>query len=339
MIADSGIGIKEDDLDKVFQEFYQVDNKINSAGGSGIGLSFAKNIVELHGGELEIESNLGHGTEVIFCLKGGRRASQTTTNDLPEKQEIVKLPISKKHNASKPAILVVEDHTEMMEYLEVLLTPDYCIYKAVNGEEALSVVGSEKVDFIITDYMMPKMNGAEFIGELRHQGYETPVIVLTARTDIETKLDVLRMGIDDYLHKPFNSDELLIKIENRLKNYSEARAERDLDFKTRKTSEFIADVSAYIDENCEDLNFRIERICLHFGYSESSLFRKVKSETGLSPKGLIKEVRFLKARKMLEAKKVDSLKSLAFSVGLKNTSYFKRQYYERFGSDINELIE
>lgn len=335
-IVDTGIGIKKDDQEKIFREFYQVDNEINSAGGSGVGLTFVKNVIELQGGALNIESDLGIGTKASIALKSSVVKSSVIEGKLmPQKKKTI---TAKSKALKRRTILIVEDHNEMLLFLKSLLSNEYQIEEAKNGLEGLSVLSKKKIDFILTDYMMPKMNGEEFIKQLRDQGNDTPVIMLTARTDLATKLNVLRLGIDDYLNKPFSSDELLIKIENRLRNYSEAIEGKDSKTTVTETSQFINDISIFIDGNCHDSNFKIDNICMQFGYSESSLFRKTKSETGLSPEALIKEVRFLKARKLLEEKQVSSLKRLSLSVGIKNSSYFKSQYFDRFGSHIKDHI-
>lgn len=341
-ISDTGIGIKEAELKKVFLEFYQADNEINFSGGSGIGLSFSKNILELHGGNIEIQSKHGEGTNLTLTIPSNTSLHPTELKPIAPISNQVQKYNSPKVGNEKSTILIVEDHSEMMNYLNVLLSDNYQIVEAKNGLEAIDQLEKEKIDFIVTDYMMPKMNGGDFIKNIRQKGYTTPVIVLTARTDINTKLDVLRLGVDDYLYKPFNSEELLIKIENKLANYKETnqplKQEKE-ETTLLQPSTFISDLTLYVDQNCQKSDFNLEVICLHLGLSKSSLFRKLKTETGLNPQGFIKEVRLLKARRVIENKEICSLKELVHLIGVKNMTYFKKVYFERFGLHIKDQIQ
>lgn len=333
-IEDTGVGIGKGQLSKIFSEFYQVENDINKAGGSGVGLSFSKSVIELHGGVIEVESELGRGTSFKIKLP----AWLSTNHKVLEKDLSEPVPVRSKVANDEVTILVVEDHPEMRAYIRSLLT-GYHILEAGNGLEALEVLSNHTVDFIVTDYMMPKMDGYEFIKSLKQKNTNIPVIVLTARADTGAKLRVLRLGIDDYLIKPFNPDELLVRIQNSLNNYKERLSylsEQESDPKNVRGKEgFVNELSRFIEDNCSNELFNLDMVREEFALSTSSLYRKVKSETGLSPIEFVKEVRLQKVRRIVERNPNVTLKSLAVEAGIANVSYFKKQYFDRFGKDFS----
>ena len=344
-IEDTGIGIDSLQLENVFNEFYQIDNDINKASGSGIGLSFSKDIIELHGGGIKLDSDLGKGTVVNIYLK-------TTLNKIETRAEtnsvndIASISISPSQTQDLifqegKTILVVEDHLEMRSYIGSLLN-GYKVVFAENGEEGLNQLKEEAVDFIITDYMMPKLDGYEFIKKLKDLKYEMPILMLTARADIEAKLNILRLGIDDYMTKPFNTDELLVRIENALSNNKERKDYREVEkideVEEEVQSIFIQRLKAYTLEHCSNNLFTLEDIKEEFALSSSSLYRKVKLETGMSPNQFVREIRLQKARALLEVNRNMSLKTLSISIGIKNASYFAKHYKARFGTELSAIL-
>lgn len=338
-IQDTGIGIPHEDLERVFLEFYQVKNDINQTGGSGVGLSFAKNIIELHKGELTLASTLGKGTSVKIKLP-------SIPLNLPEKiisinkQESL---TSKKNNSKKGLknILLVEDHDEMRNYICSLLN-GYNIIESTNGIEALEILSTQTIDFVITDYMMSKMNGYELIKQIKAKNYNIPILMLTARTDIKGKLEVLRLGIDDYMTKPFSSEELLVRIENALFNYEEKKSYKEtvtITDEPKATSSFVHELHDFVFKNHHNNLFGLDDIKEEFALSSSSLYRKIKSETGMSPNGYVREIRLQSARRLLSEEQPSNLKTIAISVGFKNTSYFSRQYKARFGTELSKELQ
>lgn len=334
-INDSGIGISEKDIDKICNQFYQVDNDINRSGGSGIGLSFSKEIIELHGGELKIVSELNKGSEfkIIFpikeCVIIGKGSYQLIRNDHFTNQLILK------KNKKDKCFLIVDDNREMRQYLNLILENYECI-EAENGLEALELLENYKVDFIITDYMMPKMDGLDFLKELKEKKYQMPVLMLTARVDKESRLNSFRIGIDDYLNKPFDKDELLVRVENALTNHLnriEYIDEKDIEEEELDiTKKWMQEVEQYIFQNCANLNFKQIDIAEFFSISESSLYRKIKSCRGKTPNQFITELKLQKARKIIENNPETSLKRLSLEVGFKHYHYFSDMYFKRFGN-------
>ncbi len=342
VIEDTGIGMSEQDVKNICKRFYQVNNKINKSGGNGIGLAFSNEIIKHHKGELVIKSTLNEGSSFKIILPLLRVEKDKKNRALPlikidkvnvTDKEPVKEPVTK---LTKKIVLIVDDNFDMRKYLKEILTTYHCV-EAENGLEALHIIENNvAIDFIITDYMMPKMDGYDFIKALKEKGIEIPILMLTAKTDNENKLGILKLGIDDYLHKPFEKEELLIRIDNSLKNY----IKRDLFLKKRgviysdnqKINQWINKVREYIYNECGNVNFVQADILEHFSISKSSLYRKIKSETGLTPNEFITEIKLLKAREILEKNSNKSLKSLSLDVGFLHSFYFSKLYEKRFGN-------
>jgi DNA-binding response OmpR family regulator len=204
-----------------------------------------------------------------------------------------------------------------------------------NGIEALDLLKQQNVDYIITDYMMPKMNGLDFIKTLKPLYPNIPILMLTAKSDTQCKLDVLRLGIDDYLQKPFEKNELLIRIQNSIKNtYQKNQYINKLHIskeEIQQTKEWIHLLKDFVTEQCSNYNLTQVHIAENFNISKSSLYRKIKTETGLSPNEFIKEIKLLKARDLTEKHPEISLKRLSLEVGFLHTSYFSKIYFDRFG--------
>ena len=207
-IIDNGIGIPKEDLTKIFDRFYQSKNEINKSQGSGIGLAFTKNIIEAHGFRINAESTPNTSTQFTI-----RIPEQFITEEI----EFVnpKIDLSQNGIKNKPTILIVDDYKQLRDYLKDVLN-DYHILEAENGVEALKIIQNQPIDLLITDYMMPKMDGNELIKNIKKTNLKFPIIILTARIDESVKLKMLRIGVDDYLIKPFLEEELLLTVKKSL---------------------------------------------------------------------------------------------------------------------------
>ncbi len=337
IIKDSGIGIPKELLPRIFERFFQADNAINKTGGSGIGLAFSREVVQMHGGVIQVDSTLGEGT--VFRIQLPLAAPKTAVTN----EHTVELPINEMAVLeetplvpllSNQSILIVDDHEDMRQYIEGLLTGYDCIH-AEDGNKALSVLEQRKVDMVVTDYMMPNMNGHELIQQMKLKRIQIPILMLTARGDMNDKLEVLRLGIDDYMTKPFSKAELLIRIQNALLNHNEKRtfiAKEDLSGEEVTEDEaFLLSLKEYIQKSCEDVNFGLEDIVEEFATSKSTLYRKIKALSGLNPNQFINEIKLQLARSMVEQRKCNSVKQLSFAVGFSKPSYFSGLYEKRFG--------
>ncbi|PQJ78373.1 hybrid sensor histidine kinase/response regulator transcription factor [Polaribacter porphyrae] len=332
-IEDSGIGLSEKDTKKIFERFYQADNSINKAGGSGVGLAFSKEIIELHSGSLTVESELNKGSVFKITIPKTDAVKEIKVHKEEIKEKTFQFDKLVLHQKSYK-FLLVDDNREMRAYLADIFKENNCL-EAENGAEALKILQENKVDFIITDYMMPKMNGLDFIKNLKPIYPDIPIIMLTARSDSKSKLDVLKLGIDDYLEKPFEKNELMIRVQNSLHNYQKRkiyRNDENIHHSTKNTENWILKVSNYVNKNVANTSLKQEDIAEQFHLSKSSLYRKIKSETGLTPKEFITEVKLQKARTILENNHTISLKELSSEVGFLHNSYFSKLFQKRFGT-------
>lgn len=337
VVKDSGIGIAKEHIPKIFDRFYQADNGINKTGGSGIGLAFSKEVIAMHYGKIEVDSNLGEGTVFKIKLPLAPQPLETSLSkpigDIePIEKEIATAPLFTL--LSKPSVLIVDDHTEMRNYIEGILVGYECI-QATDGMDALDLLASHNIDFVITDYMMPNLDGYGLIKEMKQRELNIPILMLTARGDMNDKLEVLRLGIDDYLTKPFSKNELLIRIQNSLANNTAKgsyRQERQIDNIGPDDEQFLGSIKKYVLESCSDAAFGLEDLVEEFAISKSTLYRKIKSLSGLNPNQFINEIKLQQARSLVELKQCDSLKQLSFAVGFTKPSYFSGLYEKRFGS-------
>lgn len=333
-VSDNGIGIEKNNLTKIFNRFYQVNNDFNKTGGSGVGLAFAKEIIEKLEGKITVQSkpNVGSIFKINFPFVNDYKYQETTEIQLENKNE--NIDIDELLNNKNTTVLIVDDSFEMRAYLIELLQDYHCL-EAENGLEAIDVLNSKKIDFVITDYMMPKMNGLEFVAHIKENKILVPVLMLTARSDYHSKLEVLRLGIDDYLNKPFDKNELLIRIQNILKNHTNrnkfVQEENIQNEEIKENTEWIVALKEYILQKCDNAKLNQVDIAEHFNVSKSTFYRKVKMETGLTPNEFINEVKLLEARKIVENSSDISLKELSLKVGYLHTSYFANQYKKRFG--------
>lgn len=331
-VIDTGIGIPEKDIERVFDRFFQSKNHITKSQGSGIGLSFTKSIIEAHGFTIGVKSISNIST--IFSIQIPQDSIQKSIS-LEHSASLQKADSSDSIANSKLKVLLVEDHTEMRNYITGLLD-DYTVTEAENGEVALGILKTESFDVIITDYMMPVLDGEGLVKAIKKQHLKTPIIVLTARTDSDAKLNMLRLGIDAYLNKPFMKEELLMHIKKASKAY-DVITKFDAELKdTEKESlnkfaqKFNEELKEFIFENMHSSTFGIETIAEHFNISKSTLVRKTKSLLGQVPKDIILEARFQKARLILEENPTETKKNISEIIGIKNTFYFFKKMEERF---------
>lgn len=345
-ITDNGIGIPKKDLEKIFDRFYQSKNHINKSKGSGIGLSFTKSILDTHNFYITVDSIPNIKTtfsiiipkEFISIAEYSPKTPNNQTNTTNLLGNITKTPNIKNKNAA--TVLVVDDHKQMRSYLANTLH-EYNIIEAGNGKEALHILNTNNIDLIVTDYMMPVMSGEQLIKEIKNIGLKIPIIMLTARIDDLARLNMLRIGIDGFLTKPFIEEELKLFVENSLQLHKNAVKNQQLLTEEEKydleknANSFQQKAIEYIINNISNSNFTPLDIADYFNISPRTLNRKSKSIFGQSAKLLISTVRIEKARE-LQLKHPDlSKKEIGFSVGIKNTSYLFKKISEKYGQHYN----
>lgn len=339
-IKDNGIGIPKQDLEKVFDRFFKSKNDITQSQGSGIGLSFTQSIVAAHQFKISLESVPNE--ETTFTITIPKKAieysvakSEIISNT--SKSGVFKENRSYKSNPSNRSILIVEDNEAMRNYLKEVLV-NYQLTEAENGQEAIEILQKQAFDIIITDYMMPVLDGEGLVLKIKEQELKTPIIVLTARSDQEGKLNMLRLGIDGYLNKPFIEEELHLMIKKSLQSFDVLQS-----FETTLAVEEKESLSEYANKFNQELNeliyqqmhsptFGVEDIALHLNISKSTLNRKTKAVLGQTTQELIMEARFQKAKKLLLENPYATKKEIAESIGITNATYFFTKFNERFGS-------
>jgi signal transduction histidine kinase/DNA-binding response OmpR family regulator len=359
-IQDTGKGILEKDLEHVFKPYFQTSN-INAPieGGTGIGLAICKEYIEQLQGSIQVNSELGKGS--IFMIQFPKQLanlpiSETTNLSFLQKNQpqiTTSSMVVDLENAS--SVLIVEDNLDICQYLQIILQEEYQITFANNGEEGLLQLEKNPPDLILTDLMMPVMDGFEFIEKVKSQDKwrPIPIITLTARSEMMDKLHALRIGVDDYLVKPFLEDELKIRIENLLKNSenrqvfldeiqekielthpkkepSEAKVTKPTI--TMEDAEWLKSLEEIVNRQINNVNFNVSQLCLEMAVSTSQLYQKLKKLTGLTPKQYIDQIRYAKARKLLETQVYGSIKRVAYEVGFKDEKNFSRNFKKRFGT-------
>ncbi len=350
-ISDSGIGIPETDIPHIFERFYQSESgtQKNNYKGTGIGLSIVREFTQLHGGEVTVSSVEGQGTTFLLHFPVAS-PGQAVEDDEHDTTEAI---FSWATIETEPVVLLVEDHPEMRIYLAELLGKNFKLMEASNGKDALQLLNQNEVDLIISDVMMPVMNGFEFLEQLKKNENlrRIPVVMLTARAAQEDKLHGLGLGVDDYIVKPFDAQELRVRVNNLLVNQhnrkqwliqhremlTDVSGDAEL-FSDTQEKQFLDEVTNYVESRMQDPLIAVGDLASHLALSERQLYRKVGELTGLAPAQLIKEIRLKKAYQLLIDKKVSKLASLASEVGYESTAYFSRQFTERFGKRPTEFL-
>lgn len=364
-MADYGEGIEEDYIDKVFDRFYQSNSsKRNSSIGSGIGLSFTKDLVHLMHGHLFVQSRAGVGTKILVFLPVDMNAY--VKDNIMEKdvepiefisRDYSKLLISnallknerkethkpkeEEQNRDKSIVLIVDDNIELLDYLDDILKDDYIVEKAVDGESELKKALNQKFDLIISDIMMPVMDGIEFCRKLKSdiRTSHVPVILLTAKKSIESEMAGLDTGADDYITKPFNAEVLLKRvrniIESRKKIWERIAKEAEIIPEglklTTRDQDFLKSAVDIVKKRISDTEFSQEMFVRELGMSKATLYRKINSLTNQSINEFVRTVRLKKAAMVLRSGKQINIAELAYIVGFSEPSYFTKKFKELFG--------
>ncbi len=356
-VTDFGQGIHFNETEKIFERFYQ-SSQSNAVGGIGIGLSLAKEFAELLNGNLNVESELGNGSTFIFRMP----VEIAEENNIQENQEINR-PISENittqihkesveetsteaiNNNKKPKILIVEDNPEMASYLEEILSSTYDCEKAFDGQQALYKINTNSYDLITSDIMMPRLDGFQLREKLNEDAKfkNIPFILISAKTLEEDKIKGFNLGIDDYVVKPFNKNELLARINNLLQNKLDRESwiqqhPEEVEEIDAAQKQLLDKIKAVVEENISDEEFKVTQLASVVGYSQRQLTRILKQHTGMSPVKFILEIRLQKAYRLLQNKVHFTLSEVRYDVGIPSSSYFNRKFKERFGISPNELL-
>ena len=347
IVRDSGIGIEDIKLKNIFNPFYQIDHTVKHGfEGSGIGLALVKELVELHRGSITVQSKVNNGTVFKVQLPLENILHQSIEKGIKEVLNEENLIVFneefsfKKNPSGKTIILLVEDNADMRYFIQSNLPQEYNVVEAKNGQEGLDRANELMPDLIITDIMMPVMNGLEMTQKLKldERISHIPVIILTAKASPESKIEGLQTLADDYITKPFSVAELTIRIQNliatrkRLKEkFSKSIIINPSEIVTTSIDEnFLQKALRAVERNMDASEFNAELFCEEIGMSRAHVHRKLKALTDQSATQFIRCIRLKRAAQLLKQKS-GSVSEIAYKTGFNNLSYFTRSFKEEFG--------
>ncbi len=359
-VQDNGQGIPKNKLSRIFERFYQNEDTTAENLGFGIGLSIAKDLVELHSGTIEVKSILGKGSRFTIILPTGHSHFQreqilSDTNDEDQiinyNKRILK-ETSSDETFANAKVLIVEDNMHLLEYLKEMLSQDFEVIGAPNGKIGLDLAKEKMPDLIVSDVMMPVMDGISLCYELKTDILTShiPIILLTARAMVENIMEGFEMGADDYLVKPFHEGVLKVRIKNLLANRRQLREKytndvllnpKEIAF-TTPDQEFLSKLNHVIEKNIDVSEFNIDKLSGDMAMSHSNLYKKVKALTGMTTVAFIRDFRLKRAAQLLTQNKF-SVIDTCFKVGYTDRRHFSQEFKKKFGKPpsvyANEHIE
>jgi len=358
VVADNGQGIPAAEVDFIFDRFYQSDtNQLLQHEGSGIGLALTKELVELHKGSIRAESKMGEGTTITIELPIDMplQDGQLTISKESVVEKALQIHEAVEQldeddtslSGNRPVILVIEDHEDVRHYIQEILSKDYAIVSAMDGEEGISKALETIPDLIISDVMMPKKDGYEVCSILKNDERTShiPLILLTAKSDSEDKITGLSTKADDYVTKPFVPRELLLRIENLIESrkklrekYSKGGVIRPKEMEVTSIDEkFLNKLIDKVEGHLSDEKFGVEQLGDELGMSRSQLHRKLTALLGQGPNQFIRTFRLQRAHDLLR-QKAATASEISYRVGFGSPSYFTKCFHDQFGYTPTEVL-
>lgn len=368
-VADNGIGISEEGLNNLFTRFYEGDYRRFKTIGTGIGLSLTRDLVQLHGGKIEVKSKLGEGTSFFFTIPIAKEAFLKSQIESPlgiatlapsEFGQIENQYSSEEENCIEKeeentntrnlnqTLLLVEDNEELLNLMVSLLRSEFHVITAKDGQEAFEWVEKEDIDLIVSDLRMPIMDGIELCHKIKEDlNYShIPFIILTATQKEEDRAEAYNVGADGYLSKPFNLTVLHAKIKNLLSKKERAAKSfqhqvvfelKDLEY-SAVDEDFLQRAIAIVNEHLDDSDFDQMQLVEALKTSKTNLYRKLKSLTGLSSSAFIRNIRMKAACKLMSEKRSLRVSDVAYAIGFKDAKYFSTCFRKEFGMQPKEFI-
>ena len=371
-VADSGIGIPKEKMKHLFHRFYDGNYRKMKTTGIGLGLSLTRDLVYLHGGTIDCESEESKGTTFGVTLPITKESfaksqiDETYQIDLDKPQSFIldfnavkpqPAPVRKETDEESPdedvyRILLVEDNVELLMLMQTLLSSRYHVTTAHNGKEALGLVEQQELDLIISDVMMPEMDGNELTRCIKENPNTShlPVILLTAKTQESDREKSMRIGADDYVTKPFRMGDLELRIRNIIENRKRIRREfkaqtvEESRLKARVASPtadelFLQKAIDCVYAHLGDSEFDRDAFASDMGMSASTLYNKLRSITGLNVTAFIRDIRMKEARRLAQTQPDLRVSDLAYKVGFKDPKYFSTCFKKEFGLQPSEFLE
>jgi signal transduction histidine kinase/ligand-binding sensor domain-containing protein/DNA-binding response OmpR family regulator len=364
-ITNTGVGIPKEKLSFVFDRFYQVDESLRrDHEGTGIGLALVKEIVDLHNGEIKVFSEEEKTTTFLIRLNVGRAHFEpdevsdsiveiddpaTVPGELDEElatEEVIPEKVLKSIDKREAKIiLLVEDNFDLRNYISEQLEDDFTIFEAEDGEKGVEMAGEMIPDLIVSDIMMPKMDGYGLCKKIKSD-FKTshiPIILLTAKAAREDKIEGLELGADDYLVKPFDPDELKLKVQNLIKSREQLREKLHIELlqKPKEVSVpstervFLENINSTIEKNIDKEEFGVDELSKVIGLSRSQLHRKIKAISGQSTTEFIRNFRLHRAADLLK-QDAGNIAEIAYKVGFGSQAYFTKSFQELFNCSPSE---
>ena len=367
-VVDDGIGIPVQQQKHIFQRFNDGNYRRANTIGTGLGLALTHDLVELHGGTIKCQSEEGVGTTFTVMLPINKEsfstsqiddqhhidanASRSTIIDLkdlmPQADEPEPVSLTSAHSDAY-TILIVEDNNDLLMLMRSLLSTKYRILTAHNGKEAIDVIGREDLDLIVSDVMMPEMDGNELTRQLKStpEWRHLPIILLTAKTQDEDRKQSMLLGADDYIKKPFRLGELELRIDNIIENrkriHHDESGDKDNSGESLRepTAEelFLSQAYDSVMSHIADGDFDRSAFAQAMGMSDSTLYNRLRSLTGMSVSAYIRDIRMKEAYKIAKSTPQIRVSDLAYRVGFQDPKYFATCFRKEFGIQPSEFIE
>jgi CheY-like chemotaxis protein/anti-sigma regulatory factor (Ser/Thr protein kinase) len=375
-VSDNGIGISKAKMSKLFSRFYDGEYRQQQTIGTGLGLALTRELVYLHGGDITCESQEGQGTTFTVVLpiskesfnssqideanKFNINSAKTAILDLAtrmKKEEVpAELEMVTDANEDSYRLLIVEDNVELLMLMQQLFSRHYHVQTAVNGEEALNIIANSELDLIVSDVMMPVMDGHELTRRVKGNADTShlPIILLTAKTQEEDREEALTIGADDYVTKPFKMRDLELRINNIIENRK--RIQHEFRQKTAEEAEqqtqpradnekptpdqlFLKQALDCVYRHLGDADYDREAFANDMGASTSTLYNKLRSLTGMNVSTFIRDIRMKEALRIAQQQPDIRVSDLAYSVGFQDPKYFATAFKKQYGVTPTEFLE
>ena len=369
-VSDTGDGIPPEKMKQLFQRFHDGEYRKHRTIGTGLGLALTHDLVTLHNGTIRCQSEVGKGTTFTVELPINKEAflpeqideGRTIEFNIPQNAIADFQAVVPDVNADVDSqeehpdddvyrLLVVEDNVELLMLMSQLLKSSYRVYTAKNGREALKIIRKKDLDLIISDVMMPEMDGYELTKKVKNDpNYNhLPIILLTAKTQEEDEQEALLIGADEFLTKPFRLRDLKLRIDNIIENrkriqhdYHQETAEETRQKMVAPKSPdeiFLSKALEFVYAHLEDDDYDRDALAADMGASSSTIYNKLRSITGLNVSGFIRDIRLKEARRMAQADPTLRVSDLAYKVGFRDPRYFSTCFKKQFGMQPKEYME
>ena len=370
-VSDTGDGIPPEKMKNLFHRFHDGEYRKHQTIGTGLGLYLTHDLIYLHHGTIRCESEVGKGTTFTVELPINKESfapdqiDETRTIDfnIPKNAIIdvqaLTLDVNEKEEIDPQdhpdediyRLLIVEDNAELLMLMRQLLKSSYCVYAAKNGREALNIIHQKDLDLIISDVMMPEMDGYELTKAVKSDPNYShlPIILLTAKTQEEDEQEAILLGADEYLTKPFRLKDLKLRIDNIIENRKRIQAEyhqetaddarRIVTAPNSLDEEFLSRVLECVYSHLDDETYDRNALAADMGASSSTIYNKLRSITGLNVSGFIRDVRMKEAHRLAQADPTLRVSDLAYKVGFRDPRYFSTCFKKQFGVQPKEFME